>query len=208
VNDPNWAYDPASDADGSGQCYLTQNIDGNTDVDAGSVTLTSPLLDLSGENAAISYDYYLLLTDESGGVDAMVVEASENGDAGPWIEVTRHDTSGGPDWRHNEITPADFQTAGVTPTAAMKIRFTANDADPQSIVEAGLDGFKVVELTCDAGVLGDLDGDGIVGINDFLQLLGDWGPCDQPCPPSCVADLDDDCTVGINDFLMLLANWT
>ncbi len=208
MDDPDWAYDPSSDADGSGQCYLTQNTLGNTDVDNGSVTLTSPLLDLSGENAAISYDYYLLLTNADGGVDAMIVEASENGDAGPWVEVTRHDTSGATSWRHNEITPADFQTAGVTPTAAMKFRFTANDADPQSIVEAGLDAFKVFEINCDADVLGDVDGDGIVGILDFLALLAAWGPCDEPCPPSCAADLDDDCDVGIVDFLLLLANWT
>ena len=209
VDDPDWPYDPSSDADGSGQCYLTDNALGNTDVDGGSVTLTSPLLDLSGENAAISYDYYLLLgggNDTTG--DVLLVEASENGDAGPWVVVTVHDTSGGPNWRHNEITPADFQTAGVTPTASMKFRFTANDTDPQSIVEAGVDAFKVIELSCDAGVLGDVDGDGIVGVLDFRMLLADWGPCDQPCPPSCAADFDDDCTVGILDFLILLANWT
>ena len=55
--------------------------------------------------------------------------------------------------------------------------------------------------------LGDLDGDGMVGIIDFLMLLGAWGPCPEPCPPSCVADLDGDCTVGIVDFLLLLGNW-
>ena len=55
--------------------------------------------------------------------------------------------------------------------------------------------------------LGDLDGDGIVGIIDFLELLAAWGPCPAPCPPSCSADLDDDCSVGITDLLTLLANW-
>jgi len=60
---------------------------------------------------------------------------------------------------------------------------------------------------CEA-ILGDIDGDGIVGINDFLMLLAAWGPCPAPCPPSCAADLDADCDVGINDFLALLANWT
>ena len=57
-------------------------------------------------------------------------------------------------------------------------------------------------------VLGDLNGDGIVGINDFLALLAAWGPCGDPCPPSCAGDLDRDCTVGIQDFLLLLANWS
>ena len=63
-------------------------------------------------------------------------------------------------------------------------------------------------LNCDIDVLGDLDGNGIVGINDFLLLLGAWGPCADPCPPSCAADLDEDCDVGINDILMLLGNWS
>ena len=58
-----------------------------------------------------------------------------------------------------------------------------------------------------AEILGDIDGDGVVGITDFLALLGLWGPCpDCPATP-CPADLDADCIVGIQDFLLLLANW-
>jgi hypothetical protein len=56
---------------------------------------------------------------------------------------------------------------------------------------------------CD--VIGDLDGDGTVGVNDFLLLLQAWGACGD-CG-SCLADLDGDCTVGINDFLTLLSFW-
>ncbi|MHC4099278.1 MAG: S8 family serine peptidase [Planctomycetota bacterium] len=54
---------------------------------------------------------------------------------------------------------------------------------------------------------GDLDGDGVVGILDFLAMLARWGPCPDPCPPHCLGDVDTDCTVGIEDFLILLANW-
>jgi hypothetical protein len=54
---------------------------------------------------------------------------------------------------------------------------------------------------------GDLDGDGMVGITDLLLLLAAWGPCPDPCPPSCAADFDGDCAVGIIDLLVLLANW-
>jgi hypothetical protein len=53
---------------------------------------------------------------------------------------------------------------------------------------------------------GDLDGDGIVGIQDFLQLLSAWGPCPGP-PAGCPGDLDSDGVVGILDFLILLGNW-
>ena len=48
----------------------------------------------------------------------------------------------------------------------------------------------------------DVDGDGLVGINDMLQVLGDWG-CGA-CPDS---DIDNDGLVGINDFLLVLADW-
>ena len=54
---------------------------------------------------------------------------------------------------------------------------------------------------------GDADGDGFVGISDFLMVLGDWGQCAGPCPPSCQSDFDGDCQVGIADLLILLGNW-
>jgi hypothetical protein len=52
--------------------------------------------------------------------------------------------------------------------------------------------------------LGDLDGDGAVGVNDFLLLLAGWGGCVEDC---CLADLDLDGDVGVADFLILLAEW-
>ncbi len=55
-------------------------------------------------------------------------------------------------------------------------------------------------------VIGDLDGDGTVGILDLLILLNSWGPCPDP-PQGCPADLDGDGSVGILDLLTLLANW-
>ncbi len=55
--------------------------------------------------------------------------------------------------------------------------------------------------------VGDVDGDCTVGIIDLLALLAAWGPCPEPCPPSCAADDDGDCAVGIVDLLALLASW-
>ncbi len=56
----------------------------------------------------------------------------------------------------------------------------------------------------DLGVL-FLDGDGLVGITDFLALLAVWEFC--PPPIGCLTDLDCDGTVRITDLLTLLANW-
>jgi hypothetical protein len=49
----------------------------------------------------------------------------------------------------------------------------------------------------------DLDGDGVVGVLDFLALLAAWGP-----NPVHAADFDDDGAVGVTDLLLLLANWS
>jgi hypothetical protein len=56
-----------------------------------------------------------------------------------------------------------------------------------------------------AALPSDLDGDGIVGMVDFLALLAAWGSCSD-CG-NCPADFDGDCSVGILDLLVLLGNW-
>lgn len=57
----------------------------------------------------------------------------------------------------------------------------------------------------DCEAIGDLNGDGSVGVSDLLILLANWGPC-ADCA-ACPADLNDDCSVGVADLLILLANW-
>jgi len=52
-------------------------------------------------------------------------------------------------------------------------------------------------------VPGDLNGDGVVDVNDLLELLSQWGPC----PSGCSGDLDGDGTVGVDDLLALLAHF-
>ena len=75
--------------------------------------------------------------------------------------------------------------------------FIDNDVPPMLAGEASFD------FTFQISVVGDLDGDGTVGILDLLALLSAWGPCEGECP----ADLDGDGAVGVLDLLTLLANW-
>jgi hypothetical protein len=148
VDDAGWAYDPTADGDGSGSCWLTQNGVGNTDVDGGSVTLTSPPLDLSNPGDSIRYDYFLYLTVEDG-VDRLLVEGRSGG--GAWQALVAHTTSGGLAWREHEITRTDLLAAGVSPGPDVQLRFTANDTGTASIVEAGLDGVLVGRSDCGVG---------------------------------------------------------
>ena len=57
-----------------------------------------------------------------------------------------------------------------------------------------------------ACVPGDVNGDGVVGIQDLLALIAAWGDC--PGAGDCPADVNADGVVNIEDLLTLLSNWT
>jgi subtilisin family serine protease len=191
VNNPNWLYAPAADGDGSGQAWLTENDDNpnyiqpfNTDVDNGSVTLTSPAFELDSPLVQISYLYYLRLTGASG--DRLLVEINTNDGVGAWIPIGNHVTDGGRNWRSHTITPAELIVAGVTPSATTRLRFTANDADPQAVVEAGLDGLVIEAFVC---VPPDSCTDGL--LNQGEERIDCGGPC-----PACACTADEGCDDG------------
>jgi hypothetical protein len=177
VNDSGWDYDPITDSDGSGQCYLTQNETGNTDVDDGAVELTSPAIDMTAGNVTISYDYFLRLTETAGGVDRLLVEIDSNDGAGPWTEIARHDTNGGLGWRSHVISQADLDGAGVSLSSTMRLRFTTNDANPQSINESGLDAFLVSSFSCQVATPPTITGASSVvthgSAGDFESMMSD-----------------------------------
>ncbi len=90
-------------------------------------------------------------------------------------------------------------------------RFTADR--PPAMVEATIGLFRAgAPSALTVSVLGpagapaqdpcpwDCDGDGIVGIGDFLMVLGGWGP-------GTACDGDGDGMTGISDFLGVLGNW-
>jgi len=61
---------------------------------------------------------------------------------------------------------------------------------------------------CEAGDCpADLDGSGTVDVGDLLALLGAWGNCGDPCPPTCLGDIDGNCAVDVGDLLELLGAW-
>ena len=126
--------DPAADFDGSGQCYVTGNLAGDSDVDNGTTVLTSPVIDMSG-GGTISYAYWL--NDIAGGPlspeDVYTVEVATDAAGTNWTQLRSFSGAQGA-WRTDTI---DITTE-TGPSATVRIRFTARDEGAQNVVEAGL----------------------------------------------------------------------
>jgi hypothetical protein len=196
--------DPAEDADGSGQCYATGLADGDNDIDGGSTAIYSPIMDASDPDAILGYwRWYSTTTDGSPSDDVLIVNVSDDGGLS-WTNLETvgpggPETDGG--WIRKEFLVADLP--GIVNSDQLRLYVNASDYSPDSTVEAGLDGVEVFSWACaEPGCSADIDGSGSVDINDFLILLGAWGP-----NPGHPADIDGNGEVDVNDFLDLLAQW-
>jgi hypothetical protein len=106
-------------------------------------------------------------------------------------------------WQVCSLGHSDVVVAGAALSPDFPVTPGAYDTQHDGGSPQAADGFIARLDRCPI----DIDDDGIVGITDFLALLAAWGPCPDPCPPSCAADLNSDCQVDVSDFLLLLANW-
>jgi hypothetical protein len=111
-----------------------------------------------------------------------------------------HASAGGP-VMSGIAGPADFGIPSLVPTTqavdqtfGIRLQFVVTPGDAVSFT-------SIYELTAGAFAFGDCaDGNGVVGVADFLALLGQWGS-------SGACDIDG-AGVGVTDLLTLLANWS
>jgi len=189
--------DPAQDYDGSGRCYLTDNVDGNSDVDDGAVTLTSPAMDATGGEVFLNYArWYSNTAGAAPQEDIFTVEVSnDNGSTWSTLEVvgpTGPEVFGG--WVYKSFAISDVFP---TPSNQFRVRFTASDFGSGSVVEAAVDAVSLVVYECDVPpeCVADRTGDGVLDFFDILDFLNDFTAQD----PS--ADIVQD---GVFDFFDVL----
>ena len=128
------------------QCWFTGQGSaslGSNDVDGGSTTLFSPVMDATGMNDPV-LSYWRWYSNDQGFTpdDEFVVEISNNAGA-TWfpLETLTNSTTG---WERFRVNVSDV----LPPTNQMQLKFIATDALTGSIVEAAVDDLTISEFRC------------------------------------------------------------
>ncbi len=184
---------PDNDFDSSPDvfCYVTQQYPGsgdarNNDVDNGTTILRSPVLDLDGADAVVSYARWHYSSDEQGSiVDPLVTEISNDGSN--WTVVSSI-TGTNREWQVHSFTVSDY----VVPTATVYVRFRTSDSPNNSVTESAIDTFRVFRTICENDCVdgGDCD-DGAFcnGVETCVNNQCQSGV--NPCPGQfCDEDAD------------------
>ena len=199
--------DPPNDCDGSGYCFVTDNANYDSDVEGGTTSVTSPLFDLDGAGTVIiEYDRWYS-NNFSGDIHNDVFRVFvTNDDGASWVQV---DSAGPTDeadggWIHDAFTLSDF----LTPTAQVRVRFDASDLGDETVVEAALDGFTVVEYACqpdsDADRVSDAD-DNCPGVYNPEQADTDGDGVGDECCCMLRGDCDGSAAVNVTDLTFMVA---
>ena len=195
--------DPPSDYDGSGRCYLTDNVAGNSDVDDGTTILTSPTFDLSMGNGMISYSrWYSNNYGNDPYNDEMLIYIS-NDDGVSWTLLETvgpvEQASGG--WFEAEFWVDDY----IVPTDLMKLRFDASDLSDGSVVEAALDAVNITTFICAPPyICGDANADEDVNVSDAVHIANYIFAAGNPPDPMESGDVNCDSEVNVSDAVWII----
>lgn len=180
-------------------CYITDQHTGGSvgtsDVDHGPTILTSPVLDLQGTDAIISYARWHF--SNAGGTsiqDSLDTEITNDGLS--WVPVhSTFDT--GREWEAVSFKVSTY----VAPTALVQVRFSVVDEPNNSITESGIDNFVVTRLICDESCVIDPDcDDGLFCTG--VEACGTNGFCQggqDPCPGQMCDETTDACADCLTD---------
>jgi hypothetical protein len=136
-------------ADGT-QCFVTGAAGGGSsdnDLDGGPTLITSPVMNLSGSDAYVSFYAYFYHSD-TGTQYPLEVQVSSSGIF--WAKVMNIEHN--PVWTQYSFRVSDF----ITPSSTVYVRFSAMDKPDDDIVEALVDDFRVERFNFDPSLWADV----------------------------------------------------
>ena len=172
---------------------------GSYDLDMGPTTLTSPPIEMGGADAVISFSFWLYCNDAGNAAEQDALRVNISGDNGASWHQAFMTTDSASEWQSAQIVVSTV----MTPPDVLLIQFTLSDNPNNSITEGGIDAIVIERTVCEqGGIIGDLNGDGLVNGADLTIVLANWGKCN-----GCPADLNFDNIVDGADLTIVLANW-
>jgi C1A family cysteine protease len=130
--------DPLADFDGSGSCFLTENMAGDSDVDGGPTRLVSPVIDLShADDAIVTYSRWFTCDVGQDRFGAYI--SNSNGQRWVTIEMVEN-TSG---WQTFSFKASHLLEC----KEKMMLAFVTEDNPNDSITEAAVDAVSVRSLS-------------------------------------------------------------
>ncbi len=188
------------------QAFVTGNAPfnggnvGEDDVDGGRTTLLSPVWDMSSvSNPVLSYwRWYSNDIGDNPGSDVWEVEVSSDGENWVILENTSQSNNS---WIQKQFKLSKYLDVIET----VQARFIASDEGEGSLVEAALDDVIILGMVAFNGVYGDLNGDGIVSVEDIVLVI-DFvlGRIEFNQIQRIAADLDGDNDVDIMDIIRMV----
>lgn len=191
---------PLTDYDGSGQCFLTGNSAGDSDVDGGKTILLSPIFDLTGGNATISYRRWY----------------SNNKGAAPYSDALYVYFTNGSSWQMKDVAGVGSQCNGgwieysfnpamyLSLTDEMQIKIEVSDNGDPSSIEAAVDDVMARCLVCIPFKCGDVANDDAINILDAVYLIN-YKYKDGPAPdPLEHGDVNSDGAINILDVVYVI----
>lgn len=188
------------------QCFFTGQgavggAVGDADVDGGTTTLLSPIIDLSTPGPA-SVSYYRWYSNSRSGevnLDTFAVDVSNDaGQSWTSLEVVGPagaGTDGG--W-----VRAEFDLGPrIAFTSQMQFRFIARDLAGGTLLEAALDDFAVTRTSCSIPCEADLNDDGDQTVQDLFDFLEFYFSNDSR------ADFNRDAQVSPQDVFDYVIAW-
>ncbi len=179
---------------------------GTNDVDGGDTILVSPVFDLAGQ-ADARIGYWRWYSNGGGGApyaDTFRVDVSTDGGSS-WTRAetvgpgSAGDPNTNPGWVRAEWS---LSSLGLAPSGQVRVRFIADDANTGSLVEAAIDDFEIVALTCTnpppppAACPADFNLDGVLNPDDLADFIAAY----FTQPPATGSDFNGDGATDPDDL--------